>query len=134
MYKKTIKYVDYDGNERTEDFYFNLTETEITELEFSEPGGMTALIEKVVNTNEYTKMIPLWKKIILMSYGEKSPDGRRFIKSDELSTAFSQTEAFNVMFMEFAQNAEAATDFVNAVLPKSISEKEAQSLTVLTNK
>ena len=134
MYKKTIKYVDYDGNERTEDFYFNLTETEITELEFSEPGGMTAFIEKVVNTNEYTKMIPLWKKIILMSYGEKSPDGRRFIKSDELSTAFSQTEAFNVMFMEFAQNAEAATDFVNAVLPKSISEKEAQSLTVLTNK
>lgn len=134
MYKKTIKYVDYDGNERTEDFYFNLTETEITEWEYSEPGGMTAFIEKVVNTNEYTKMIPLWKKIILMSYGEKSPDGRRFIKSDELSTAFSQTEAFNVMFMEFAQNAEAATDFVNAVLPKSISEKEAQSLTVLTNK
>lgn len=133
MYKKTIKYVDYDGNERTEDFYFNLTETELTEYQYSEPGGMLALIEKVVNTNEYTKLIPLWKKIILMAYGEKSPDGRRFIKSEELSTAFSQTEAYNVMFMEFAQNAEAASEFVNAVLPKSINEKEAQTLTVLNN-
>ena len=118
MIKKTITYTDYDGNDRTEDFYFNLTKAEVMEMEMMTDGGLQKMIEKIIQTSDTKKIIEIFKGIILKSYGEKSPDGRRFIKNDELRDAFSQTEAYSNLFMELATDAKAATDFVNGVIPQ----------------
>lgn len=120
MLKKTITYIDFDGNERTEDFYFNLSKAEIMEMELSMPGGMAQMLNKIVAAQDGEKIIKIFKEIILKAYGEKSPDGKRFIKSEELSTAFSQTEAFSQLFVELATNADAAAKFVNGIIPADI--------------
>lgn len=117
MLKKTITYVDYDGNQRTEDFHFNLTKAELTEMELSKAGGLTKVIEKIVAEQDTTKIIDMFKDLILKSYGEKSPDGKRFIKNKELSEAFSQTEAYSDLFMELSTDANAAAAFVNGIVP-----------------
>lgn len=121
MLKKTITYVDYNGNERVEDFYFNLTKAEATEMELSVEGGLTKKLEEIVNSENNKEIIALFKEIILKAYGEKSQDGKRFIKSEELSEAFSQTEAFSELFMELALDEKAAADFVNGILPANIN-------------
>lgn len=121
MLKKRIKYVDYDGNPREEDFYFNLSKAEIAELELSTEGGLEQLIEKIVDAKDTKKIIQFFKKIILMSYGEKSPDGKRFIKNDELSEAFMQTEAYSELFMELASNETAASNFINGIIPSDLA-------------
>lgn len=118
MLKKTITYTDYDGNERTEDFRFNLTEAEIAEMEMSAQGGMERMINKIVAARDSEKLVKLFKEIILKAYGEISDDGRRFIKSKDLSDAFAQTEAYSILFMELATDHEAATAFVNGIMPK----------------
>ena len=119
MLKKTITYTDYDGNQRTEDFYFNLSKAEVVEMELSTEGRLSNWMEKVVKTNNEPELIKLFKELVLKAYGEKSSDGRRFIKNDELSTAFSQTEAYTVLFMSLATDANAAADFVNGILPET---------------
>lgn len=119
MLKKTITYEDYDGNVRTEDFYFHLTHAEVAALEMSVDGGLTKMLMKIVNAQDGKRIISTLRDIILRSYGEKSDDGRRFIKSEELRTAFEQTEAYNILFMELALDAKAASDFVNGVIPKA---------------
>lgn len=120
MIKKTINYVDYNGNQRTEDFYFNLTKAEITEMELSIDGGLTATLEKIVESKDSRQIVEMFKKIILKSYGEKSEDGKRFIKNEELTEAFTQTEAFSELFMELALNENAAAEFVNGIMPSSM--------------
>ena len=117
MLKKTITYVDYDGNERTEDFYFNLTKAEVTEMEMSQKGGLVNTIQKIVAEQNSQRIIEIFKDLILKSYGEKSLDGKRFIKSKELREEFEQTEAYSDLFMELAQNAESAAAFVNGIIP-----------------
>ena len=117
MLKKTFKFVDYNGNPRTEDFYFNLTQAEVTELELSVDGGLTAMINRVVQAQNGRQIIDTMKDIILKSYGVKSPDGRRFIKNQEVRDAFAQTEAYSQLFMELATNAKAASDFVAGIIP-----------------
>ena len=116
MLKKIISYTDYDGNEREESFYFNLTESEIIEMEFSTTGGLTQMIEKIIETKDSTRIMNIFKEIILKSYGEKSADGRRFIKSKEISEEFSQTPAYNKLFMELVTDANKASDFVNGLI------------------
>lgn len=118
MLKKNIKYVDYDGNERTEDFYFNLNKAEVIELQLGTVGGLTKTLEKIVQEKDTSRIIEYFKTLILKAYGEKSADGRRFIKSQELRDAFEQTEAYSELFMELASNAQMAAEFVNGVLPK----------------
>lgn len=118
MLKKTITYVDYNGNERKEDFYFNLTKAELMEMELSTTGGLAEMIQKVVSTQDGPAIIKIFKDLVLRAYGEKSADGKRFIKNDELKEAFSQTEAYSELFMELATNAEAAAAFVNGIVPK----------------
>lgn len=132
MIKKTITYTDYDGNNRTEDFYFNLTKAEVMEMEMSTDGGLEKMINKIIQTTDTKKIIEIFKSIILKSYGEKSPDGRRFIKNDELREAFSQTEAYSQLFMELATDAKAATDFVNGVIPKMEDVKNSSNNTTST--
>ena len=118
MLKKTMTYTDYDGNERTEDFYFNLTKAEITEMEMSHDGGLVKLIEKIVAEQDVKRIIEIFKDLILNAYGEKSADGRRFIKNAEIKEAFSQTEAYSDLFIELASNADAAAEFVNGIIPQ----------------
>ena len=119
MLKKTITYTDYNGSERTEDFYFNLTKAEIMEMEMSTTGGLTEMINRIVAAQDAPAIISIFKELILKAYGVKSPDGKRFVKSKELATEFSQTEAYSQLFMELATNADEASKFVNGIVPSS---------------
>lgn len=122
MLKKSITYTDYNGVERTEDFWFNLSKAEIMEMEMSTTGGLAELIQKIVQTQDAPAIIKIFKDLVLKAYGEKSADGKRFIKSDELSLAFSQTEAYSNLFMELATDADAAAKFVNGIIPADAAE------------
>ena len=122
MLKKTITYTDYEGNERTEDFYFNLSKAEALEMQLGKAGGLARALEMIVATRDQPKIVEYFKEFILKSYGEKSPDGKRFIKSPEIVIAFSETEAFSMLFMELATNADAAAVFVEEVLPKQLED------------
>lgn len=117
MLKKSIKYTDYNGVERVEDFYFNLSKAEVTEMELSVDGGMSAMLEKIVGSNNNKEIIAMFKQIILKAYGEKSEDGKRFVKSEQLSEGFAQTEAFSELFVELALNEDKAAEFVKGILP-----------------
>lgn len=117
MLKKTITYTDYNGNERTEDFYFNLTKAEVMEMEMSTSGGLAEMITKIVAAQDAPSIIKIFKDLVLKAYGEKSLDGKHFIKSEELSIAFSQTEAYSQLFMELATDADSAAAFVNGIIP-----------------
>lgn len=117
MLKKTITYIDYNGVERKEDFYFNLTKAEIMEMEMSISGGLTEMINRIVAAQDAPAIVKIFKELVLKAYGVKSPDGKRFIKSDELATEFAQTEAYSQLFMELATDADAASAFVNGIVP-----------------
>ena len=117
MLKKTITYTDYNGLERTEDFYFNLTKAEIMEMELSTTGGLSDMITRIVNAKDAPAIIKVFKDLILRAYGEKSADGKRFVKSQEISDAFAQTEAYSILFMELSTDADAAAKFINAIVP-----------------
>lgn len=123
MLKKTVTYEDYNGTERTEDFYFNLNKAEITEMELGTTGGLSEMIKKVVATQDAPAIIKIFKDLVLKAYGEKSADGRRFIKiapdGHRLADDFAQTEAYSQIFMELAFDADAAAKFVNGIVPKT---------------
>ena len=123
MLKKTITYTDYNNVERTEDFYFNLTKAEIMEMEMSTTGGLAETIQRIVKAQDSPAIIKIFKDLVLKAYGQKSPDGRRFIKSKELTDEFSQTEGYCILFMELATDDKAAANFVNGIVPADISNK-----------
>lgn len=125
MYKIHEKYTDFDGNEREEDFYFNLMKSEIMEMELGEVGGLSAMLRQIIATQDVPKIIEIFKKLVLQAYGTKSPDGKRFIKTKEQTEAFTQTEAYSQIFMRLATDSKAATEFVNHVVPSDVA-KEAQ--------
>lgn len=127
MLKKVIKYTDYDDVEREETFYFNLTKAEIMEMQLLEEGGLDKAISRILETQNIPETIKIFKELILKSYGEKSPDGKRFIKSKEIVEAFTQTEAFSNLYMELATDDRAASEFVNGIIPKNF--QPAQGLT-----
>lgn len=118
MIKKTIKYVDFDGNEREEDFYFNFSDAELAEMEMSVNGGLKQKLDAIIKAKNEPEIIKQFKDIILRAYGEKSADGRQFIKSEELAKAFSYTPAYSILFMELATDADAASAFVNGIVGK----------------
>lgn len=122
MLKKTVKYVDYNGVERVEDFYFNLTKAEVAEMEMSVEGGFSKMLKELVNSKDNVRIVQLFKEMVLKAYGEKSQDGRRFVKSKEISEAFAQTEAYSEIFMELALNEEAAAAFVNGIMPANLDK------------
>lgn len=123
MIKKTITYTDYNGTERTENFYFNLSRAEAVEMEIGTTGGLAERIQRIIDAKDNAEIIKIFKELVLKSYGVKSEDGKRFIKSEELSTAFSQTEAYSQLFMELATNADAAAEFVNGIVPAMEAKK-----------
>ena len=130
MHKETITYEDYNGNERTEDFYFNLSKAEIMEMEMSTTGGMEQMINKIIAAQDTPAIIKVFKDLILKSYGEKSADGKRFIKNKELADEFTQTEAYSNLFMELSTDANAAAAFVNAIIPVDVSKQVMQEAAV----
>lgn len=134
MLKKVIKYTDYNGVEREEPFYFNLSKAELVELEMSVNGGLTEFITRVVQTQDQTELIKLFKRFILMAYGEKSDDGKRFIKSEEISANFAATEAYSELFMELMSSTEKMTEFVNALAPAGVSVNEAEAKKFIEDK
>lgn len=132
MLKETITYEDYNGNQRTEDHYFNLTETELMKMEMSMNGGLAEMIQRVVAAQDAPSIIKVFDEMILNSYGQKSLDGKRFIKVDEngrrLADDFKQTEAYSQLFMKLATDADAAAKFVNGIMPAKLAEKAKNAL------
>ncbi len=133
MLKKTITYTDYNGNKRTEDFYFNLSKAELMEMEMSTSGGLTALVRRIINTQDTSEMMKVFKEIILKSYGEKSDDGKRFIKSKELAEAFSQTDAYSELFMELLGETDAVSGFIKGIVPSDVASQIDESAVASVN-
>ena len=125
MLKKIITYTDYNGIERTEPFYFNLSKAELMEMELGVTGGMTEMLDKIIAAKDAPSLMKTFKEMIMKAYGVKSDDGKRLIKSEELSIAFTQTEAYSVLFMELITDDKAAADFVNGIIPNEIQAEVA---------
>ena len=132
MLKKTIKYNDYNDVEREDTFMFNLTKAEVTEMELSVDGGLADRIKAIIEAKNVPEIIKIFKKLILQAYGEKSEDGKRFKKVDDhgipLSVAFSETEAYSKLFMELANDENAAGAFINGIIPVNLEKAEAKEL------
>lgn len=133
MYKKTITYTDFNGTERTEDFYFHMTQAEILKMEYSQEGGMTNVIQKIIDTEETTKLLPLFETVVRMSYGKRSVDGRHFEKKPEYTDQFLASEAYSNMFVEFMMNADEAAKFINNVCKKIDVDENRKSLSSMVS-
>lgn len=120
MLKKEIKYTNYNDVEVTETFYFNLTKAEVMEMEMTTNGGFHDHLVKIIAANDAKEIVTQFKDLVLKAYGEKSADGKHFVKNDTVREAFSQTEAYSDIFMELATNADAAAAFVNGIIPKNL--------------
>lgn len=125
MLKKTITYDSYDGVTYTEDFYFNLSRAELIKMECGVKGGLTKKLEEIAKSSDPTQIMPVFEDIILKSYGKKSDDGKRFIKSKELSDEFAQSEAYSELMVQLIQDEKAASDFVNGLINIKPEELEA---------
>ena len=123
MLSKTITYTDYNGTERTETYLFNLSKAELMEMEMGKSGGYAEYLRKIASSQDAPEMMRVFKELLLKAYGEKSDDGKRFIKSSKLSEAFSQTEAYSELFMELVTNTDAISDFVNGIIPADLGKQ-----------
>lgn len=123
MIKKTIKYEDFDGNPREEDFYFNLSKAEVLEMAVSEKGGYDKLLEKIIAERDPQKLFEHFKAFIQASYGEKDLEGKRFIKNKEVLDNFMQTNAYTELVMELLTNDGAGADFINGIMPKDLMKE-----------
>lgn len=126
MLKKTITYVDFDGKTQQEDHYFNLSKAEVAELELSTKGGLADSLKALVASEDGGAIVAKFKEIILMAYGVKSPDGRRFIKTQQLVDEFTQSNAYSELFIELATDAEKAAAFMNGVVPQDMNPGQPQ--------
>lgn len=125
MLKKTIKYTDYNGNDLEEDFYFNLTQSELMKLQTSVPGGLEQMLRTIINTKDGNAIMDMFAKVLHIAYGQKSPDGRRFMKDEEISKAFEQTLAYDKLYMELVTDADKAAAFIKAILPAEVTSGES---------
>ena len=126
MYVKEIEYKDFNGVTRKEKFYFNLTKAEILDMELGKTGGLTEYIQKILAAQDTPEIMALFKKLLLMSYGVKSDDGRRFIKNDQVREDFEQTQAYSDLYMLLALDDNEASKFVNAIVPEDMKVSDAQ--------
>jgi hypothetical protein len=128
LLKKTITYKDFNDEEVSEDFYFHLSRAELVELEMSHRGGLSVSLERIIASEDNKSIIAEFKNIILSSYGKRSDDGRQFIKNQELRDEFASTEAYSALFMELVTDANAATEFINGIMPAGLVEETQQAL------
>jgi len=124
--KKTITYEDFNGEEVSEDFFFHLSKAELIELEMSQEGGLSQWLQNVIAAEDGKSIMAEFKKIVLGSYGKRSPDGKIFVKNQELRDEFESTEAYSALFVELVTNVDAAIEFVNGVIPKNMAEDAAK--------
>jgi hypothetical protein len=124
--KKTITYENFNGETVSEDFFFHLSKAELVELEMSHEDGLSEALQRIVAAEDGKSIVAEFKNIILGAYGQKSPDGRRFIKNQTLREEFESTEAYSTLFMELVTDAGAAAEFVNGVIPKGMVEEAAK--------
>lgn len=127
MLKKSITYTNFNDEEVTEEFYFNLSKAELVKMEVSRDGGMKEHLERIVATNDGKQIIAEMEKIVQAAYGVKSEDGKRFIKTPELWEEFKTSEAYSVFFMELVTQADKAAEFVNAVIPRDLQEQVSRA-------
>lgn len=125
MLKRTIKYEDFNGVEVVEDFYFNLSKSELIEMEAEYQGGLSDTLNRIIAAKDNKTLIAEFKKLVLNSYGQKSADGKRFIKSEVLREEFAQTAAYDMLFMELASNEDASSDFIQGIMPKDMAAAAA---------
>lgn len=133
MRKETINYETFDGNTIKEDFYFNLTKAELMEMELGTEGGLAEKIQKVVDAQNTPELLKIFKDLVLLAYGVKSDDGKRFIKNQELRDAFAQTNAYSDLFMKLATDADAAAKFINDIVPADMGQQAQAQLQAKTN-
>ena len=126
MIKETITYTDYNGNERTEDAYFNLTKAEIMKMEMSTKGGLAETIQRVIQAQDQVSIIQIFEDLIHKSYGVKTPDGKGFRKTKEDLEEFISTPAYSELFMKLATDADAASRFINGVVPADMAKQMAE--------
>lgn len=122
MLKKKIKYTDYNGVDREEEFWFNLSKADLARMEFTREGGLEAVVKRLTNKLSGPEIYKIFEEIVLGAYGEKSDDGRRFIKSPELSKEFSETPAYDELLVEILSSEENAASFINALLPDDVKD------------
>ena len=128
MLKKTMTTVDFGGTERTEDYYFNLTNAEIMEMQLCTDGGFVETVKKIVEAKNQLELTRLFKKIICASYGVLSPDGRKFVKNQQVLDDFMATQAYSDLYIELLSgDGKAAEDFVNGILPKDLTNEAAKA-------
>lgn len=126
MLKKTYTYIDYNGVERTETFYFHFTEAEILDMEMSAEGGFAERVQRIVDAKDQAALMKVIKNFVIDAYGVKSDDGRRFIKNDKVKTEFVECPAFSDIFMDMVTNDELAAEFVNGVIPDTMKKRFAE--------
>ena len=127
MLKKTITYTDYDGMERTEDFWFNLSKTELTKLDAELPGGVLGVLRKIIDKKDRKALVDFIETLILRAYGEKTLDGKRFVKTPEMAEEFMQTPAYDELFMSILSDTDSQTSFINGVIPQSMAKEIEQT-------
>lgn len=125
MTSKTVTYKDWNGMDRTETFYFHFSQAELMEMELSQEGGFSERVKKIAAANNLPDMLKIWKNFVLDAYGIKSEDGRRFMKNDEIRQSFVECPAYSIIFMELATNTEAASNFINTVVPAEMNKQVA---------
>lgn len=134
MFKKKITYTDYNGQERTEDFYFNLSKSELIMLESTTPGGYTAMLQRIIDSKDNTQLMKIFTDLIKMSYGVKSDDGKHFVKNDQVVEDFLNSAAFDQMFTEFFTDENAAANFAKGIIPQEIDLNRQKSFAAIDKK
>ena len=123
MIKKTMTYTDFNGVERKEDFYFNLTKAEVLKMEMGVKGGLAEQIKRIVDTQDQPAIIEVFEDLIQKAYGVKTPDGRGFLKRKEDLEAFVSTQAYSDLYMELATDDKKAAEFINGIVPPDLNQE-----------
>ena len=127
MLKKTITYKDlFTDEEVTEDFFFHLSKAELVELELSHQDGLSEALQRIIAAEDGKGIVAEFKNIILLAYGKRSEDGKRFVKNANVREEFESSEAYSALFMELVTNTESAIEFINGIIPQGMAEEAAK--------
>ena len=129
MLAKKITYTNFNDEEVTETFYFNLSKAELIEMQFTTAGGLKERLESIVESKDRKLIMETFKDIIMRSYGEKSPDGKYLDKGENMSLAkrFVNTAAYDVLIMELFSDEKAAAKFFSAIIPKDLAAQAEEA-------